>query len=73
MGEVEETKTGLFLPSVARERPQLGYIVALTYESHFKYLDLVMFPKFHDRVVVIDNVELLTLREDELLALIEED
>lgn len=87
----EQTRTGLWLPSVARELPSIGTVRAVgEYKPVWfgsngneplvsrraldaKVGQLVIFPKYHDRTIVIDGVELLDLRHDEVLAILEED
>ena len=62
-----QAKSGLFFPTVARERPQLGTVVKVGNKCRLPLLegDLVMFPKFHDRFVLLEEEELVLLWEDE--------
>lgn len=74
--EVEQTQSGLFLPSEARERPNIGRVVAVgSYRGGAPLPlakgDLVLFPKMHDRVVWINGEELLYFNHNELEAVIE--
>lgn len=73
--EVEETRSGLFLPSSAREKPQLGKVIAIGAKVPFQSLvqigQTVMFPKFHDRYIIIDDKELLIIEDHELLLMID--
>ena len=87
--EPDQTRTGLFLPPSACERPQMGRVVAVgLYKPRWfgdpltglflqdwldvSLDDLVIFPKMHDLCVIIDGEELLELRHDELIAVIDE-
>lgn len=74
---MEKTKSGLYLPSEARERPNIGRVVAVGRYRTGSPLpiskgDLVLFSKMHDRVVWIDGEELLSFLDHELVAVIEE-
>ncbi|MEI6306675.1 MAG: co-chaperone GroES [Deltaproteobacteria bacterium] len=79
----EETKTagGLFIPETAKEKPQRGEIVAAgkgkktddgkVLPLDVKVGDKVLFGKYSGTEVKIDGEELLIMREDDLLAVIE--
>ncbi len=79
----EETKTagGLFIPETAKEKPQRGEIVAVgngkkTEDGKVLPLDVkigdkVLFGKYAGTEVKIDGEDLLMMREDDVLAVIE--
>jgi chaperonin GroES len=79
----EETKTagGLFIPETAKEKPQRGEIVAAgngkkTEDGKVLPLDVkvgdkVLFGKYSGTEVKLDGEELLIMREDDILAVVE--
>ncbi len=78
-----ETKTsgGLFIPDSAKEKPQEGEVVAVgkgkvlengsRLDPDVKAGDRVLFGKYSGTEVKLDGEELLILREDEILGVIE--
>ena len=67
--QADVTRGGLLLPTVARELPNQGTVVAIgSMVRELLVNDDVIFPKYHDRKVVIDDEELLFFEEDELHA-----
>ena len=81
--DASETKTsgGLFIPDSAKEKPQEGEVVAVgkgkllengsRVEPDVKAGDRVLFGKYSGTEVKIDGEELLIMREDEILGIIE--
>jgi chaperonin GroES len=81
--DASETKTsgGLFIPDTAKEKPQEGEVVAVgkgkllengsRVEPDVKAGDRVLFGKYSGTEVKIDGEELLIMREDEILGIIE--
>jgi chaperonin GroES len=79
----EETKTagGLFIPETAKEKPQRGKIVAVgngkkTEEGKVLPLDVkvgdtVLFGKYAGTEIKVDGDDLLMMREDDILAVVE--
>ena len=79
----EETKTagGIFIPETAMEKPQRGEIVAVgngkkTPEGKVLPLDVkvgdkVLFGKYAGTEIKVDGKDLLMMREDDVLAVIE--
>jgi chaperonin GroES len=79
----EETKTagGLFIPETAKEKPQRGEIVAVgngkkTEDGKVLPLDVkvgdkVLFGKYAGTEIKVENEELLIMREDDILAIVE--
>ena len=81
--DANEVKTsgGLFIPDTAKEKPQEGEVVAVgkgkllengsRVEPDVKAGDRVLFGKYSGTEVKIDGEELLIMREDEILGIIE--
>ena len=81
--DANETKTsgGLYIPDSAKEKPQEGEVVAVgkgkllengsRVEPDVKAGDRVLFGKYSGTEVKIDGEELLIMREDEILGIIE--
>ncbi len=79
----EETKTagGIFIPDTAKEKPQQGEIVAVgkgkkTEDGKVIPLDLkvgdkVLFGKYAGTDIKIEGQDLLIMREDDILGVIE--
>ncbi len=79
----EETMTagGLFIPETAKEKPQRGKIVAVgngkkTEEGKVLPLDVkvgdtVLFGKYAGTEIKVDGDDLLMMREDDILAVVE--
>jgi chaperonin GroES len=74
----EKTESGLYLPESAKERPQLGKVVAYTPGVHddgkpkvavCEIGDTIFHSKYGGTEVKIDSVEFLILREDDVLAI----
>jgi len=78
---VNQTAGGLFIPDTAKEKPQEGEVIAAG-EGKYKEdgtrqsLDVragdrVLFGKYSGSEIKIDGEELLIMREDEILGIIE--
>jgi chaperonin GroES len=79
----EETKTagGIFIPETAKEKPQRGEIIAAgngkkTEDGKVLPLDVkkgdkVLFGKYAGTEIKVDGEELLIMREDDILAVVE--
>lgn len=77
-----QTKSGLFLPEKAKERPFEGNVVAVGHgrlrndggldELMLKVGDKVAFSKYAGTEIKLDGVEYVVLREDEVLGIIED-
>jgi chaperonin GroES len=79
----EETKTagGIFIPETAKEKPQRGEIIAVgngkkTEDGKVLPLDVkvgdkVLFGKYSGTEIKVEGEELLMMREDDILAVIE--
>ncbi len=80
--EEEKTKGGIIIPDAAKEKPQEGKVVAVgdgkTLESGQKAPltvkpgDKILFGKYSGTEIKVDGEEHLILREDDVLAIIED-
>jgi chaperonin GroES len=80
--EEEKTKGGIIIPDAAKEKPQEGKVVAVgdgkTLESGQKAAltvkpgDKILFGKYSGTEIKVDGDEHLILREDDVLAIIED-
>jgi len=80
--ENEQKKGGIIIPDSAKEKPQRGTVVAVGSGKRLengqvtpldvKAGDQILFGKYGGSEVTIDDNEYLILREDEVLAVIEE-
>jgi chaperonin GroES len=80
--EEEKTKGGIIIPDAAKEKPQEGRVVAVgsgrTTEKgqrvapEVKAGDRILFGKYSGTEIKIDGEEHLILREDDILAVIED-
>jgi chaperonin GroES len=77
VGQTEKTDSGLYLPETAKERPQLGKVVAYTAgrdkdgkatEPICSVGDTIFHSKYGGTEVKIDGADFLILREDDILA-----
>jgi len=79
----EKTKGGIVLPDTAKERPQEGKVVAIgkgkvtdegkTISPEVKVGDRVLYGKYSGtEITTKDGEEYLILREDDILAIMEE-
>jgi len=77
--EVEEkTKTGIYLPDTAKEKPQEGKVIAVgpgrlsedgkRIAMDVKVGDIVVYAKYGGTEIKIDDEELIILREGDILA-----
>ena len=77
----EQTKSGLFIPDTAKEKPQKGTVIAVG-EGKFddsgkripldvKKGDRILIGKYAGTEIKIEDEEYLILREDEVLAIVE--
>ena len=76
-----QTAGGLFIPDTAKEKPQEGEVIAVGEGKYkedgtrqtldVKTGDRVLFGKYSGSEIKIDGEELLMMREDEILGIIE--
>nr|WP_300004343.1 co-chaperone GroES [Tissierella sp.] len=75
----EKTKSGIVLPSSAKEQPQMAEVIAVGAEilnddeikSEIKVGDKVIFSKYAGTEVNVDSDELTILKLEEILAVVE--
>ncbi|MGD0229202.1 MAG: co-chaperone GroES [Syntrophorhabdales bacterium] len=80
--EQEKTKGGIIIPDAAKEKPQEGRVVAVgsgkvtekgqRVPPEVKVGDKILFGKYSGTDIKIDDEEHLILREDDILAIIED-
>lgn len=74
----EKTKSGIYLPDTAKEKPQEGEIMAVgpgklnedgqRIPMDLKVGDRVIYAKYGGTEIKVDEVELIILRESDILA-----
>jgi len=74
----EKTKTGIYLPDTAKEKPQEGEVIAVgpgrkseegeVIAMDVKVGDTVIYTKYGGTEIKIDDEELMILRESDILA-----
>ena len=78
MEKEEKTKSGIYLPDTAKEKPQEGEVVAVgpgklddngkRIPLDLKVGDKVIYAKYGGTEIKIDDVEMMILRESDILA-----
>ena len=81
LGEEEKTKGGIIIPDSAKEKPQEGEVVAVgtgkiledgkVVPLEIKKGDRVLFGKYSGTEVKVDGEELLMMREEDILGVVE--
>ena len=76
----EKTKSGIYLPDTAKEKPQQGEVMAVgngkvtddgkTIPMHVKTGDKVLYGKYSGTEVKIEGEEFLIIKESEILAIL---
>ena len=79
--DTEKTKGGLYIPDSAKEKPQQGKVMAVgkgrtndegkVIPLDVKAGDKILFGKYSGSEIKVDGEELLIMREDEVLAVID--
>ncbi len=74
----EKTKSGIYLPDTAKEKPQEGKVIAVgpgrisddgtRIAPDVKVGDIVIYAKYGGAEIKIDDEELIILRESDILA-----
>lgn len=76
----ERTKSGLIIPDSAKEKPQEGKVLAVgdgkvvdgkKQAMNVKKGDKVLFSKYAGTEITVDGDEVLIMREDDILAVVE--
>jgi chaperonin GroES len=78
MEKEEKTKSGIYLPDTAKEKPQEGEVVAVgpgriddsgkKIPMELKVGDKVIYAKYGGTEIKVDDVEMMILRESDILA-----
>jgi len=81
IADQEKTKGGIYIPDTAKEKPIEGKVLAVgngrvledgtTRKLDIKVGDHVLFAKYGGNEVTIDGEQLLILREDDILGVLE--
>lgn len=71
----EKTKSGIYIPDSAKEKPQKGKVVAVgkgkkDHEMTVKENDTVLYGKFSGTELKLDGTDYLIMREDEILGIL---
>ncbi len=79
--EMEKTKGGLYIPDSAKEKPQQGKVMAVgkgrvnedgkVTPLDVKAGDKVLFGKYSGSEIKVDGEELLIMREEDILGVVE--
>ncbi len=79
--EEEKTKGGIIIPDTAKEKPQMGEVIAVgngrktddgkVMPVDVKAGDKVLFSKYAGTDVNVEGEELLIMREDDILGIVE--
>jgi chaperonin GroES len=79
--EGEQVRGGIIIPDTAKEKPQEGEVIAVGLGKHkedgtrqaldVKAGDRVLFGKYSSSEIKVDGEELLIMREDEILGIIQ--
>ncbi len=68
----EKTAGGIYVPDVAKEKPQKGTVEAVGSEvKEVKAGNQVLFDKYSGSKIKIENLEYLIVKEEDLLGIIE--
>ena len=80
LGSAEKTKSGLFLPDSAQEKPQEGKVIAVgsgkmlkdgkVVPLSVKPGDRILFGKYSGSEIKVDDKEYVFLNEDDILAIV---
>lgn len=80
LGSAEKTKSGLYLPDTAQEKPQEGKVVAVGSGKMLKNGkivplsvkpgDKIIFGKYSGSEIKVDDKEYVFLNEDDILAIV---
>ena len=77
--ETEQMRGGLYIPDTAKEKPQLGEVIAIgpgrtedgkRVAMEVKVGDKILYGKYSGTEVTIENVQYLILRESDVLAVV---
>lgn len=70
--ELEKTAGGIYVPDVAKEKPQKGTVEAVGSEvKELKVGDVVLFDKYSGSKIKLNDVEYLIIKEEDILGIIQ--
>jgi len=70
--EIEKTAGGIYVPDVAKEKPQKGTVDAVGSEvKEVKAGNTVLFDKYSGSKIKVNDTEYLIIKEEDLLGIIE--
>lgn len=70
--EMEKTAGGIYVPDVAKEKPQKGTVEAVGSEvKEVKKGNTVLFDKYSGSKIKLDDTEYLIIKEEDILGIIE--
>ncbi len=70
--EIEKTAGGIYVPDVAKEKPQRGSVEAVGSEvKEVKVGNTVLFDKYSGSKIKLNDTEYLIVKEEDLLGIIE--
>ena len=82
LGSAEKTKSGLYLPDAAQEKPQEGKVIAVgsgrvlksgkVVPPQVKAGDRIIFGKYSGSEIKVDDKEFVFLSEEDILAIVTE-
>ena len=68
----EKTSSGFYVPDTAKEKPQIGEVVAVGKEvKEIKVGDQVVYSQYKPDTVKVDGNDLLIMKEEDVLAVAE--
>ena len=70
----EKTQSGIFIPTTAKEQPQMAEVIAVGTEiknDELKVGDKVIFSQYGGTEVTLDKVDLIVLKLEDILAVVE--
>lgn len=70
--EIEKTAGGIYVPDVAKEKPQRGTVEAVGSEvKEVKKGNTVLFDKYSGSKIKLNDTEYLIIKEEDILGIIE--
>ncbi len=70
--EIEKTPGGIYVPDVAKEKPQKGTVEAVGSEvKEVKVNDTVLFDKYSGSKIKLNDTEYLIIKEEDILGIIQ--
>lgn len=68
-----KTSTGFYVPESAKEKPQIGEIVAVGKEvNEVKIGDRIVYSQYKPDTIKVDGDELMIMKEEDVLAIVKQ-